>query len=73
MSLLQRVYDIVRSRLPRGKDICLHSWQTINYENYVDETLGISEYYEIGCYKCNKTRLVDPDVHRQMKKEGLLI
>lgn len=73
MSIARRLYDIVRSRLPRGKELCLHSWQTINYENYVDESLGISEYYQIGCYKCNETRLVESDTHEHMKKEGLLI
>ena len=73
MSALRRIYDLVRSRLPHKKELCLHSWQTIDYENYVDSTLGISEYYEIGCHKCNKTRLVEPVEYKHMKKEGLLV
>lgn len=72
MSVTRRLYDIVRSRLPRGKEICLHSWQTIDYIEYADE-YGTDRYYEIGCHKCNTIRRIGEDYHKSMKKEGLLI
>lgn len=72
MSVARRLYDIVRSRLPRRKEICLHSWQTIDYFEEVTP-YDVTDYYTIGCPKCNKTRTVDKYTHKTMKKEGLLI
>lgn len=56
----------------RNKVICFHEWKLAEYVTYVDMSLAIEEYYEIGCCKCNKLRTIDKYSYERMKNKGLI-
>lgn len=54
------------------KKSCTHSLKLIDYQNYVDSSLSIEEYYTIGCSKCDYERLLDEFEYRKMKELNLI-
>jgi len=56
----------------KRKKRCFHDWTMIDYENFVDSSLGVTEYIVLGCKECSETKSVDPIEYRMMQKVGLI-
>jgi hypothetical protein len=52
--------------------ICFHRYSLVDFHSFVDSSMAIENYYEIGCVKCGTKRTVDEIGYSDMKKIGLI-